>query len=413
MDEQKETFVQGDRRLTRPSIAIAAFTLLAVAALEYVKWGPSWHRLKLIAAGGNMGGSILSAGGNADVSLQAASTYALAYGRDIWKALVLGLLLGTSVQALIPSGWVSRLFGGTGYRGVSAASLIAVPSMMCTCCAAPVAVGFRRAGASTRATLAYWLANPMLNPATLILIGMMLGWKWLALRSMLGVLLVFGGSYLVAGSTETDRIPTSAPVATDGPFTSELGSEQSMGRRWFAEFRRLSISLIPEYIILIVLLGAARGWLFPHPLEGEPNTYGSWAMPLLTIEGLSVLGEQAQAAALYPLVLELIATGAVCLAFISRFPQTIAGLAAAAAERWNDAEQHFQIALRQTRDFPHLVELAETRRFYGGMLIERGRPKDREKARALLKQASDTYKQVGMPRHTAIVENLLNKLERA
>jgi len=109
---------------------------------------------------------------------------------------------------------------------------------------------------------------------------------------------------------------------------------------------------------------------------GEPNTYGSWAMPLLTIEGLSVLGEHAQAAALYQLVLELIATGAVCLAFISRFPQTIAGLAAAAAERWNDAEQHFQIALRQARDFPHLVELAEVHRFYGVTLIERGRPKD-------------------------------------
>jgi uncharacterized protein len=201
MDEHIETFVQGGRRLTRPSIAIAGFTLLAVAGLEYVKWGPSWHRLNLIAAGGNMGRSILSAGGNADVSLQAAWTYAWAYGRDIWKALVLGLLLGSGVQELIPSGWVSRLFGGTGYRGVSAAGLIAVPSMMCTCCAAPVAVGFRRAGASTRATLAYWLANPMLNPATLILIGMMLGWKWLALRSMLAVLLVFGGSYLVARSS--------------------------------------------------------------------------------------------------------------------------------------------------------------------------------------------------------------------
>ncbi len=111
MDEHKETFVQGDRRLTRSSIAIAGFSLLAVAGLEYVKWGPSWHRLKLIAAGGNMGGSILIAGGNADVSLQAAWTYAWAYGHDIWKALVLGLLLGTSVQALITRGWAPMVCG--------------------------------------------------------------------------------------------------------------------------------------------------------------------------------------------------------------------------------------------------------------------------------------------------------------
>ncbi len=143
----------------------------------------------------------------------------------------------------------------------------------------------------------------------------------------------------------------------------------------------------------------------------EANTYGSWAMLLLVIEGLVVLGERGQAAALYPRVRGLIATGTVCLAFISRFPQTIAGVANAAARQWNAAEQHFQIALRQAQDFPYVVELAEVRRFYGAMLIERDESSDHEYARALLTQARDTYNQVGMPRHRTIVEALLNKLD--
>jgi hypothetical protein len=44
------------------------------------------------------------------------------------------------------------------------------------------------------------------------------------------------------------------------------------------------------------------------------------------IEGLVILGEQTQAAPLYPLARELIGTGAVALCEIFRFTQTIAGL---------------------------------------------------------------------------------------
>jgi tetratricopeptide (TPR) repeat protein len=146
---------------------------------------------------------------------------------------------------------------------------------------------------------------------------------------------------------------------------------------------------------------------------GKANAYGSWAMPLLLTEGFVVLGEYQQAAALYPLVRELIATGTACVAFISRFPQTIAGVAAAAAQQWNVAEQHFRIALRQAQDFPHVVEVAEIQRFYGAMLIERDEPNDCGKARALLIQACDTYSQTGMPRHSAMAKALLNKLAPA
>ncbi len=287
MNQNNETFVRADRRLPGLSnAAIAAFALLAAAGLQYVKWAPSWHRLRLIAAGGHMGGSILAAGGYPDAaSWRAAWTYAWAYGREIWKALLLGLLLGTGVQALIPGRWVRTLFGGAGYRGVGAAGLIAVPSMMCTCCAAPVAVGLRQAGASARATLAYWLGNPALNPATLILIGFVLGWKWLALRLTLGVLLVFGGSYLLAGATDLDRISASAPAAIDASAAGAGGFAQSPWRRWSVELWRLAISLVPEYVALIFLLGVARAWLFPLPVEGHAVISGVWWTVALAAAG--------------------------------------------------------------------------------------------------------------------------------
>jgi hypothetical protein len=89
------------------------------------------------------------------------------------------------------------------------------------------------------------------------------------------------------------------------------------------------------------------------------------------IEGLVILGEQTQAAPLYPLARELIGTGAVALWEIFRFTQTIAGLSAAAARQWEAAEDHLQIAMQQAESFPYCLEQAEIRRFHAMMLIGR------------------------------------------
>jgi len=76
-----------------------------------------------------------------------------------------------------------------------------------------------------------------------------------------------------------------------------------------------------------------------------------------------------------------------------------AGIAATAAEQWDVAERHFTTALRHARELPHLLEGAETRRFYARMLLERDQPGDRDSAHHLLDEAITTYRQIGMPRH--------------
>src|ERR1700733_14491700 len=76
-------------------------------------------------------------------SWDAALNYALAYGKAIWQAMVLGLLLGSAVQALLPVEWIARLLGSTGFGSVVKGALLSILGMMCTCCAAPVVVGLR------------------------------------------------------------------------------------------------------------------------------------------------------------------------------------------------------------------------------------------------------------------------------
>jgi tetratricopeptide (TPR) repeat protein len=149
-----------------------------------------------------------------------------------------------------------------------------------------------------------------------------------------------------------------------------------------------------------------RTWL-PH--GGQHNTRGSWFMLALVIEGLVILGERSQAGELYPLVCELVDTGAVLLWPISRFTQTIAGIAATAARQWEAAEEHFQIALQQAESFPDRLEQAEVRRFHAMMLIDRAGPEDRKKARTLLSEALETYRAIGMPRHIDLAQTLLDQ----
>jgi tetratricopeptide (TPR) repeat protein len=150
------------------------------------------------------------------------------------------------------------------------------------------------------------------------------------------------------------------------------------------------------------------------PVAGQHNTaLGSWATLLFVVDGLVILGEQQQAAQLYPLARQLVDTGAVFYWWIPRAVQTIAGVAAGAARNWDAAEEHFQIALRQAESFPHRLEIAEINRFHAAMLLDRNASQDRERARGLLNAALDGYTRIGMLRHVEISRTLLDRSERS
>lgn len=239
------------------------FLLIAVLGLLYVKWTPYWYKAFAAASTHSLGTSILMghAGSPPAPSWKAAANYAWVYGKAIWQAMVLGLLLGSAVQALLPSRLILRWLGRTNAGSVLAGAVLAVPGMMCTCCAAPVVVGLREAKASAGAAIAFWLGNSVLNPATLVFIGFVLGWRWSALRLLLGIVAVLGLAFMAnrmstpeeAGVAERQLANVRAAPPSSNPF-----------RRWLVIFARLAVRLLPEYIVLVLLLGAARAWLFPH-----------------------------------------------------------------------------------------------------------------------------------------------------
>lgn len=237
------------------------FVLVAIIGFAYVKWIPYYAKAFIAQSQHSIGNSIISgeASSAPPASWSAAVEYAIAYGKSIWKAMILGLLLGSGIKVLLPSQWVSNLLGRLGFISVIRGGVLAIPCMMCTCCAAPVAAGMRQSRASIGSVVSWWLANPILNPATLVFMGFVLGWGWALFRVVFGIAMVLGIAYLAeryAGPSEagslTQSLPPEAEVSTGNILV-----------RWMREFMTLGIRLLPEYLILVLLLGAARAWLFP------------------------------------------------------------------------------------------------------------------------------------------------------
>ncbi|MGV7246882.1 permease, partial [Caballeronia sp. M23-90] len=137
--------MQSTLRQPRVAAGWIVFLLIAVVGLFYVKWFPYYNRAFVAASQHSIGKSILmgTAASAPEPSWKAAIDYAFAYGKAIWQAMVLGLLLGSAVQALIPPQWVARALGKSGFGSVVNGGLMSLPGMMWPCCAAHVDAGLR------------------------------------------------------------------------------------------------------------------------------------------------------------------------------------------------------------------------------------------------------------------------------
>jgi uncharacterized protein len=129
--------------------------------------------------------------------------------------------------------------------------------------------------------VAFFLGNPALNPAVLAFLVLTLGWAWAGLRLVLGLLLVFGSAALAArlapgGATAAEPV---SPTMDGSPATDQ----RHWAVRWLRALLRLVISLVPEYVLMILLLGAMRVFLFPQAGPQLGNN-------LLVILGLAVGG---------------------------------------------------------------------------------------------------------------------------
>ncbi len=106
---------------------------------------------------------------------------ALEYGlvtlpADIGKALLVGVVIAGVLSALIPADFLARYLG-QGALSIALMMLVGIPLYVCATASVPLAVGFIMIGASPGAALAFLIAGPATNAATITTIGKVLGRK--------------------------------------------------------------------------------------------------------------------------------------------------------------------------------------------------------------------------------------------
>lgn len=105
-------------------------------------------------------------------------------------------------------------------------------------------------------------------------------WQWTVTRLVVGGVVVVAGSALVArlvdGKTRREsampgRPELQAGVQVVGVPRTVAGDGEPVGASWLVQgpvrygkaLLRLVLTLVPEYLVVVLVLGAFRGWLFP------------------------------------------------------------------------------------------------------------------------------------------------------
>jgi uncharacterized protein len=249
-------------------VGLLIAVLVTVGGLSWAKWLPYTERAGALAASGAWKGSSLLATAAGANPFARAWAFTLAYSSAVWKALLVALVVSALVDVLVPRRWLVRALGRrTSLGGSVAGGLASLPGMMCTCCTAPLAVTMRKAGVPLPAALAFWLGNPVLNPAVLVFLALIAPPSWVAVRLGVGIVLVLGFSALVGvvvGRRPNPDLPAAreAVEAADEPM-----AWRDVPRRLVVRFGRLALVLVPEYLLvvfLVGLVGAPLGALLGH-----------------------------------------------------------------------------------------------------------------------------------------------------
>ena len=128
------------------------FLLVVAVGLYYVKWQPYYGKAFVAADSHSIGKSILADGA-------ASLAGGLAVRAGLFHRGVEGGAARGAVRFAGAGADPARLAGAharpPAFSGTVLGALIALPGMMCTCCAAPVAAGMRRQSVSSGAALAF------------------------------------------------------------------------------------------------------------------------------------------------------------------------------------------------------------------------------------------------------------------
>jgi hypothetical protein len=249
---------------------IAGLVVLAVvfiAGLAWAKWIPYGHKASAISVTHAWPGTPMFADSGKPGSaptLSGAWHFTWTYFQEVWEGFLVALVIAAVFDALVPRSWLLTVLNRRTSLGQAfAGGVAALPSLMCTCCTSPLAVGLRKRGASTTASLAYWVGNPLLNPAVLVFLFLVAPWQFGVVRIIVGVAVVIGGSVLVTRLSGTESPDRDRPLPPElrSPGDPDPVRLSQFPARFARSLLRIALVLIPVYLVVLYVMGLVSGWL--------------------------------------------------------------------------------------------------------------------------------------------------------
>lgn len=115
---------------------------------------------------------------------------------DIARALLVGVVIAGLLGALIPADFLARYLG-TGPLSIALMMAVGIPIYVCATASVPLAAGFIFLGATPGAALAFLIAGPATNAATLTTVSRVLGRRTMVIYLLTVAVSAFGGGLLL------------------------------------------------------------------------------------------------------------------------------------------------------------------------------------------------------------------------
>ena len=179
--------------------------------------------------------------------------------RDIARPLVVGMILAGMISALVPTDSLAPYIGG-GIFAMLAMIAIGIPLYVCATASIPLAVGFIHMGASPGAALAFLIAGPATNAATIATV-----WKTMGRRTTVLYVFSVALSALIAGLSYDAFVTlighSGFAVASHHHHEGEMGGMSGL-------FTILLFAVIVYSVLEVKLLGLLKGMRSaPVPVE--------------------------------------------------------------------------------------------------------------------------------------------------
>jgi len=232
----------------------------------------------------------------------ATATQTLRYVKIVWPALLLGVLIGAAVNVTITPRSLAALFGHGEIKPQLAAAAAGAPLMLCSCCVSPIFPTVYRQSRRLRPSLAFMLAAPSLNPATLALSFLIFPLQIAGARLIIVVVLVLMLSALV----ERAAGPIPVPAAAVDDFAAE--TEDGVGAAMWAYLR--SLAQITVRTVPWILLGIGASMMIANRVPIETFAFGGSKVLIVTVVATVGLLLTMPTFFEIPLALSLLAAGA-------------------------------------------------------------------------------------------------------